>query len=103
MRLLFFQHSERGLLTAFQSADDLRNACQLAIDIPLLVIADYPAAGALTDIYLINGGASGDHLPFGDKLFDDYPLDGRIDVGGTGIGADLTGHVGSPGIGTDDN
>lgn len=33
------------------------------------------------------------------QLLDHHSLDGRIDVGGPGIGTDLTGHVDSPGTG----
>lgn len=102
LRLLLFQHDKRGLLAAFQSVDDLRNACQLAIDIPALIVADHTATGTLADVDLVNGGTSGNHLPFGDELLDHYPLDGGINVGGARISADLTGHVDPPGIGTGD-
>lgn len=68
-----FQHGERGLLAAFQSADNLCNARLLAIDVPTLVVADDTAMSTLADVDLVNGRAGGDHLPFGDKLFDHHP------------------------------
>lgn len=102
LRLLLFQHDKRGLLAAFQSVNDLRNARQLAIDIPALVVAEHTATGTLADVDLVNRGTGGNHLPFGDELFDHYPLDGGIDIGGPRISADLTGHVDPPGIGAGD-
>ncbi len=72
LRLLFFQHGERGLLAAFQSADNLCNARLLAIDVPTLVVADDTAMSTLADVDLVNGRAGSDHLPFGDKLFDHH-------------------------------
>lgn len=75
----------------------------MTIYIPALIVADHTAASAFADVNLVNGRSGGDPLPFCDKLFDHYPLNRGVNVGGAGIGADLTGYVDPSGIGTGDH